>query len=453
MNKELPGVELHTHLEGSVTPRRLMTLADRYGQPGLLTSCLNSEGTAYVFDGFFDFLDLFRKVTLLLKSPTDFFEVAMDLGQALYDDGVGYAEVSLSYGVMLKRNLDPLAIQRALADASDQVFATHGVRMRWLPDAVRQWGLDQGWYAFEAAAKAGRSLGVVGFGLGGDETAGPARDFAPLFADVKAEGLGVSIHAGEMPSTGQAAADSVRQAVEECGAQRIGHGLGAVADPLVMAMLKARNIFVELCPGSNLCTGAIENLSDHPLQDFLAAGIPCGLNPDDRSLFGLDRGGELKRAQQELGLNDDQMVRMDRWAREAVFGLEEITNSWEETKLSKKPSFISEPLLDSERRAWIYNLKGKFVGTGDCYSFVEEAREKINSETPHIVLSMSDISIINSTGVGMIASLMTASKDAKGKLYLIEAPASARRQLEVTRVWDFLTPLDSPNDLPANLDI
>ena len=109
--------------------------------------------------------------------------------------------------------------------------------------------------------------------------------------------------------------------------------------------------------------------------------------------------------------------------------------------------------MDSERRAWVYTLKGKFVGTGDCYSFVEEARENITSENPHLVLIMSNISIINSTGVGMIASLMTASKDAKGKLYLVEAPDSARRQLEVTRVWDFLTPLDSLNDLPVNLDI
>ncbi len=319
MNKDLPGVELHTHLEGSITPKRLIALADRHGQPGLPANCLNKEGTAYVFDGFQGFLDLFRKVTLLLKTPADFHELALDLGKTLYDDGVGYAEISLSYGVMLMRNLDPLAIQQALSDAAHQVHETHGVRMRWLPDAVRQLGVDQGWHAFEAAARAGRSLGVVGFGLGGDETTGPARNFARLFADVKAEGLGVSIHAGEAPARGPAAAESVRQAVEDCGAQRIGHGLGAVADPRVMALLKARNIFVELCPGSNLRTGALESLADHPLQDFLAAKIPCGLNPDDRSLFGLDRKGELERARQELDLREDQIMMMDEWAREATF--------------------------------------------------------------------------------------------------------------------------------------
>jgi adenosine deaminase len=207
-----------------------------------------------------------------------------------------------------------------LHEAAHQVQDIHGVTMRFIPDAVRQWGLDMGWRAFEEAARAGRSLGVVGFGLGGDEASGPARDFAPLFADVKSEGLGVSIHAGEIPAMGQtAASDSIRQAVEDCGAQRIGHGLAAATDPLIMALLNARGVFVELCPGSNLCTGGLEKLADHPLQDFLSAGIFCNLNPDDRSLLGLDMSGEISQAREYLGLKDDQIQMMNQWASEAAF--------------------------------------------------------------------------------------------------------------------------------------
>ncbi len=320
MNHDLPGVELHTHLEGSVTPQRLLALAEKHGQPTLPARCLNDAGTAYVFDGFLDFLELFRKVTLLIKTPADFHALALDLGQTLHDDGVGYAEVSLSYGVMLKRGLDAQAVQLALHEAAHEVEESCGVTLRWLPDAVRQWGLDQGWRAFEEAAKAGRALGVVGFGLGGDEATGPARDFAPLFADVHAEGLGVSIHAGEVPAMGPvAAADSIRQAVEDCGARRIGHGLAAAGDPLIIALLKARNVFVECCPGSNLCTGALKEYSDHPLQEFLSAGIACGLNPDDRSLFGLSMQEELRQAREHLDLKDEQVQMMNTWARQAVF--------------------------------------------------------------------------------------------------------------------------------------
>lgn len=319
MTASLPGFELHTHLEGAVSPQRLIALAEKHGQPGLPARCLNDQGTAYSFQGFAGFLDLYAQVTLLLKTPADFHEVALDLGAALAADQVGYAEVSLSYGVMIKRHLDCLAIQRALSEAAHQVRETHGVILRWLPDAVRQWGLDWGWRTLEAALAAGPSLGVVGFGLGGDESQGPAGDFAPLFAEVRAEGLGVSIHAGEMPSRGPEAVSSVRQAVLECGAQRIGHGLAAATDPDLMALLKAGNIYVELCPGSNLKTGALERIEDHPLQDFLTAGIPCGLNPDDRGLFGLDQQGELDQARRCLDLQPEQISRMHRWSQQAVF--------------------------------------------------------------------------------------------------------------------------------------
>jgi len=320
MSAGLTRAELHTHLEGSVTPRRLISLGERHGESARVSRCLNAAGDAYVFAGFLGFLNLYKDVTLLLKTPQDFHAVALDLGAALERDRVGYAEVSLSYAVMLRWGLDPLAIQQALHEASCEVEELRGVRLRWIPDATRQWGVDDARRAFEPAAKAGRALGVVGFGLGGDEAGGPARDFAGLFADVRAEGLGVTIHAGEVPSMGAAdAADSVRQAVEDCGATRIGHGVAATADPLVMALLKARGVFVECCPGSNLQTGAIARLADHPLPQFLAAGIPCGLNPDDRTLFALDMESELAAARAELGLTPEQESRMEGWARAAAF--------------------------------------------------------------------------------------------------------------------------------------
>lgn len=312
-------VELHTHLEGSVTPARLILLAEKYGQSALLARCLDETGTAYRFDGFLDFLVLFKHVTSLFREPTDFHALALDLGDQLAADGVGYAEVSLSYGVMQWRDIDPLAVQRALAEAAAEVEEMKGVRMRWIPDAVRQWTMDQAWRAWEAAATAGRDLGVVGFGLGGDEAARPAADFAPLFHEVKGEKLGVTIHAGEVPAMGQAAIDSVRQAVEDCGADRIGHGLAAPGDALLMATLAARQIFVELCPGSNVATGGLESLGEHPLRAFLDLDIPCCLNTDDRTLFALDLEGEYQRAEDLLDLTAAEQDSMQKAARKAAF--------------------------------------------------------------------------------------------------------------------------------------
>ncbi|MEN8006085.1 MAG: adenosine deaminase [Candidatus Krumholzibacteriota bacterium] len=312
-------VELHTHLEGSVTPARLILLADKYGQPGLPAAVLNEDGSSYRFEGFHGFLDAFKHVTSLLRTPGDFHAVARDLGGRLKADGVAYAEISLSYGVLLKRNIDPVTVQSALAEAAAEVRETNGVEMRWIPDAVRQWDIDWGWRAWEAATRAGRGLGVVGFGLGGDEADGPAADFADIFAEVKAEGFGVTIHAGEMPAMGAAAVDSIRQAIDECGADRIGHGLAAVQDPLILATLAARDVFVEMCPGSNVQTGGISAWSDHPLREILDAGVPCCLNTDDRAMFGLDLEGEYRRAAEFADLSTAEHDRMQNAARQAAF--------------------------------------------------------------------------------------------------------------------------------------
>ena len=312
-------VELHTHLEGSVTPARLILLADKYGQPGLPAAVLTEDGSAYRFEGFHGFLDAFKHVTSLLRTPGDFHAAARDLGGILKADGVSYAEVSLSYGVLLKRNIDPMTVQAALFEAATEVRETDGVEIRWIPDAVRQWDVASGWRAWEAAARAGRDLGVVGFGLGGDEAAGPASDYADLFSEVKAEGFGISIHAGEMPAMGRAAVESIRQAVEECGANRIGHGLAAVQDPLLLATLAARGVFVEMCPGSNVRTGGISAWSDHPLREILDAGVPCCLNTDDRAMFDLDLEGEYGRAAKYADLSPEEHDGMQKAARKAAF--------------------------------------------------------------------------------------------------------------------------------------
>lgn len=314
----LSKVELHTHLEGSVTPERLIRLADKYGQPGLALNCLNPDGTAYRFEGFHGFLDLFKMVSLMLKTPADFHAITLDLGQQLAADQVGYAEVIVSFGVLQIREIDPLPVQQAIWEAAQQVEIDLGVKMRFVPDAVRQFGRDKAMRAWEAAAQC-QDLGVVGFGLGGDETDGPAGHFARLCEEVRSEGLGVALHAGEVTAMGQGAADSVRQAVDLCGATRIGHGLGAASDPLVMGMLAARQVFVEMCPGSNVKTGAIAQLTDHPLRQFLEMGIPCCLNTDDRTLFGLDLNSEYEEASAAFQLTEKEKAAMQDQARAAAF--------------------------------------------------------------------------------------------------------------------------------------
>jgi aminodeoxyfutalosine deaminase len=310
------GIELHVHLEGSISPSLLVQLADKYGRPGIPARILTADGDSYrPISDFPDFLETFKTLTSLLRTPADYHAAALDAGAMLAASGVHYAEVIIGYGVMQRWGLDPLPIQRALSDATAQIRETGGPRLAWLPDAVRQFGPDNAWRDLEAALKAGADLGVVGFGLGGDESSGDLQPYRDIFATARNEGLGTTVHAGETDGP-----HSVRDAVEVGGVARIGHAVSAVRDDAVMSLLEASGVFLELCPGSNVATGAIPALADHPLQAFLARGIPCCLNTDDPRIFNLDLPGEYAAARSELGLTDAQQQAMYEQAAAAAFG-------------------------------------------------------------------------------------------------------------------------------------
>ncbi len=313
-------IELHLHLEGSLRPQRVISLAEAYGRPDVIRACVADDGRSLIrCRDFMGFLNLFKAATSVLRTPTDYHAVALDLGESLAAQGVKYAEVTVSYGVLQKRGYDPLPIQQALCEAADVVQDQYGLMLRWQPDATRQWGPDAAWRVLEDALRAGSKLGVVAFGLGGDETSLPVSEFAPHFRDARREGLGTTCHAGE---TG--GADSVRDAVLLGGVTRVGHGVGAARDADVVRLLADSGVHVECCPGSNVATGVLGSVTEHPLRAFLDAGVSCSLNTDDPTFFGTKLGEEYRVAQDVLGVTEEEVKAMEVAAIEASFAPAEI---------------------------------------------------------------------------------------------------------------------------------
>jgi adenosine deaminase len=159
-----------------------------------------------------------------------------------------------------------------------------------------------------------RGQGVVAFGIGGDEAAGPARLFPDIFREARGLGLHVVAHAGEACGP-----ESIRDAVELLGAERIGHGLTALRDAKVMAMLRERNIPVEVCPSSNVSTGLIARFEDHPLPKFLEAGLAVTLNSDDPAMFGTSLQEEFLRAARCFEFSRETLTGLCRNAVDASF--------------------------------------------------------------------------------------------------------------------------------------
>lgn len=307
-----PKAELHLHLEGAIAPATVVELAARHGT----TLSLDDVAQRYAYADFLGFLEAFKWVTSFLRDPEDYALITSRLCEELRRRNVVYAEVTLSIGVMLWRKQDVEANFAAIRGAERR----SGLRLQWVFDAVRQFGAEK---AMEVARWAARMKGegVIAFGLGGDELALPAADFRGVYEFVCGQGLHALVHAGEVGGP-----ESVVDAVEILGAERIGHGIAAVRDPGLMELLADRRIPLELCLTSNLRTGALARLLDnaeaglssHPLAEFYRQGLQVTISTDDPAMFLTDIASEYAAAL-ETGLSLAELARIGACSYSAAF--------------------------------------------------------------------------------------------------------------------------------------
>jgi adenosine deaminase/aminodeoxyfutalosine deaminase len=177
------------------------------------------------------------------------------------------------------------------------------VQVRWILDAVRQFGPEP---AMQVAALASERLdrGVVALGIGGSEERGPASWFHEVFAFARREGLHLHAHAGE--SMGP---ESIWDALA-LGAERIGHGISAVGDPALLRHLREKDIPLEICITSNLVTGVVPRVEDHPVRRLFDAGVPIVLNSDDPAMFRCSLTGEFRLAAERFGFTEAELRRI-----------------------------------------------------------------------------------------------------------------------------------------------
>jgi aminodeoxyfutalosine deaminase len=310
----LPKAELHLHLEGSVQPATLVALARRHGV--VVTEA--EVRRAYAYKDFNAFLEVFKWVTSYLRDPQDYALITRDLAEELLRQNVVYAEITLSIGVMLLRKQSPEANFAAILAASEP-FEKRGLRMNWIFDAVRQFGADAAMRVVEAAERCASEL-IVAFGIGGDELSVATKEFRAAYDKAAAIGLHRLMHAGEVGGS-----DKIREAVELLGAERIGHGIAAIHDPALMDLLADRRIPLEVCPQSNIRTGALARqltnasaarlkanhagIEDHPLPKLFRHGIPIVLSTDDPAMFHTSLLDEYRHAN-SMGLTEPELTRI-----------------------------------------------------------------------------------------------------------------------------------------------
>jgi aminodeoxyfutalosine deaminase len=302
----LPKAELHLHLEGSIQPATVCALTARHG----VTISEGEVRQRYAYHDFPEFIEAFKWVTSFLREPQDYALIARDLAEHLLTQRVVYAEVTLSVGVMLLRKQQPKANFEALLRATEP-FESRGLRLRWVFDATRQFGAEAAKEVVESARGCG-STAIVAFGIGGDELSVPTKAFRPAYDRAAEIGLHRLMHAGEVGGP-----ENISEAIELLGVERIGHGIAAINDPDLMDLLAARRIPLEICPGSNMKTGALvlqlrrttAKIEDHPLPKLLRHGIPVVLSSDDPAMFHTTLQTEYENALR-MGLREDELARI-----------------------------------------------------------------------------------------------------------------------------------------------
>lgn len=285
---QMPKAELHVHLEGSIEPETMHELDP--------ATPVAEYRALYQYADFDGFLRAFGVIGKRLRDPEDYALVTRRLLERLAAQNVRYAEIIVAAGVVLWKRQEFAPVFDAICGAVEG----SPVRVRWILDAVRQFGAEHVMRVAELAAER-RERGVIAFGIGGSEERGPAEWFGEAFAFARQEGLHLTAHAGE--SMGP---ESVWAALE-LGAERIGHGIAAIRDEALMRHLRERDIPLEVCPTSNLVTGVVKRMEDHPLRRLYDAGVPIVLNSDDPAMFGCSLVDEYRLAQRVFGFSESEL--------------------------------------------------------------------------------------------------------------------------------------------------
>jgi aminodeoxyfutalosine deaminase len=311
----LPKAELHLHLEGSIQPSTVCALTARDG----VTVAEEEVRRRYAYQNFAEFLEAFKWVTSFLREPRDYALITRDLAEHLLLQRVVYAEVTISIGVMLLRQQRPERTFEAILAAAEP-FEARGLRINWIFDAVRQFGPEAAMRVVETAKQCA-SKSIVAFGIGGDELSVPTKELRSVYDRAATLGLHRLIHAGEIGGP-----EKIREAIELLGAERIGHGIAAINEPALMDLLADRRIPLEICPVSNIRTGALARqlrqteagIEDHPLPALFRHGVPVVLSTDDPAMFHTTLAEEYEHAHR-LGMTENELKRLTQMSFDFAF--------------------------------------------------------------------------------------------------------------------------------------
>ncbi|HEX4745045.1 MAG TPA: adenosine deaminase [Candidatus Limnocylindria bacterium] len=327
--RNAPKVLLHDHLDGGLRPATIVELARELGYAGLPTT--DPEDLARWFHASAAsgslplYLRGFAHTIAVMQTPESIERVAYECGEDLARDGVVYAEVRYAPVFSTARGMTLEAVVAAVSRGFERAEKAHRITLRQIVCAMRD-RTDS--LEMAELAVAWRERGVVGFDIAGEEAGHPPKVHLEAFQYCRRENFSITIHAGEAFGP-----PSIWQALQYCGAHRIGHGVRLIEDmalayephsevvklgPLA-SYVRDKRIPLELCPSSNVDTGAVASLAEHPIRHFIAQHFRVTVNTDNRLMSGVTLSEEFRRLSATLGLGLADVERLTINAMKSAF--------------------------------------------------------------------------------------------------------------------------------------
>ncbi|SMX32126.1 adenosine deaminase [Actibacterium lipolyticum] len=309
--RDFPKVELHLHLEGAAPPAFIRGLAR---EKNMDISGVFDEHGNYAFKDFWHFLKVYEAATSTLQTAEDYHRLTLAVLEESAAHGVIYTESFLSPDFCGGRDVGAWReYLHAIRDAADQAEKSHGIIMRGVVTCIRHFGPEK---AKETALCAAETAGdwLTGFGIAGDETAGKPKDFAYSFDMAREAGLRLTAHAGEWGGP-----QSVRDALNDLGVERIGHGVRVAEDPALVEELAEKEVVLEVCPGSNVALGVYPNWRAHPIGMLFDKGVKVTVSTDDPPFFHTTMTDEYDRLSDTFDWDDGVFKTLNTIAANAAF--------------------------------------------------------------------------------------------------------------------------------------
>lgn len=329
--ERVPKVELHLHLEGAIPYETLWQLMQKYGGDPEVAN-LEALQQRFQYRDFPHFIATWVWKNQFLREYEDFTLIAAAVAQDLARQNIQYVEAFFSPSDFAQHGLKVQEITAAIRQGLAQV---PDIEVALVADCVRDFGPESAAVTL-AEINEVKELGVIGIGIGGSEHQFPPELFESVYAEARRLGFRTSAHAGEA-----AGPESIWGAIHSLKCDRIGHGTRAEEDPALLDYLAEHRIPLEMCPWSNVCTGVVSAIEQHPIRRYWERGLVVTVNTDDPKMFGNSLATEYQLLQDKLGCDRD-LIR--------TFILQGIQASWlsEDRKQHLITRFLDDPVWFAE---------------------------------------------------------------------------------------------------------